>query len=189
MLLILLASIQIVFFFSRDVLQDTRDTPGFIDQFDVVFIDALHTNTFATGYTRELLGPSSKRLPVFVHGIFSPFQVPEFKPCQMDLRRSEVFSEISCMKLASEQFAKEHGGRDLVYSPAQAAGEGQELTSWLARTGRSEGIVTFSPYASTEFAFRTLALFEATGLGDYLSGLHQINNPSVFFTMLPRIDE
>ena len=64
--------------------------------------------------------------------------------------------------------------------PLSLGGEGSELMSWLARTGRSNGIVTFSPYAATAFAELIFKSLQANGLP-----VGSVNNPSVFFEMNP----
>ena len=71
-------------------------------------------------------------------------------------------------------------GTDTFYGPTQAGGEGAELTSWLARTGRSRGLVTFSPYAAPEFSRHVFKAFRHAGLD-----FSQINNPSIFFELQP----
>ncbi len=170
-------------FFVKDVLQEAVHDSNFVNRFDVLFIDALHTNKFADSYTRVLLANSKKSHSVFVHDIFSPFQIPEFKACQIDLRRQNVHKEIACIHDVAAKYADDRGGRDILYSPQQMAGEGLALSSWLARTGRSQRMISFSPYANLDFAFRILAIFEVHHLGDFLTGQRQVNNPSIFFQM------
>ena len=87
------------------------------------------------------------------------------------------------MREVAKKYKKETG-RDLIYSPAQPAGEGQELMSWLSRTGRSKAMFTLSPYAAPVFVDRILSAFEENGIYDLKSNKHhQINNPSIFFLL------
>ena len=87
------------------------------------------------------------------------------------------------MRGVAEKYRKQTG-RDLIYSPAQPAGEGQELMSWLSRTGRSKAMFTLSPYAAPVFTDLILSAFEEHGVYDFKSNKHhQINNPSIFFLL------
>ena len=67
---------------------------------------------------------------------------------------------------------------DLVYSEKQPTGEGIELMSWLARTSRAKGLVTFSAYAAPRLAKAVGEVLHPTSLG-------QANNPAIFFELVP----
>lgn len=71
-------------FHANDVMKFQQKDPNFVNRFDVLFIDAVHDNTFAEAYTRNLLRSVARDTPVFVHDIFSPFQIVNFKPCQRE---------------------------------------------------------------------------------------------------------
>ena len=117
---------------------------------ELLFIDALHRNSFAQLYTDRLLRKAaaaiSHPLPVFVHDIFSPFMIPAFKHCQTDMSLATLRTEVDCIRRAAKATS---GNRlDLLYSEKQPGGEGIELMAWLARTARSKAFVTFSMYAA-----------------------------------------
>lgn len=153
---------------------------GMVESVDLFFIDALHRNSFAQVYTNELLASYPHRISVFVHDIYSPFLVPPYKECQKNMTRDTLNLEIDCVKRKAAEISasEEYHNIDIFYGPTQAGGEGSELLSWLARTGRSNAIVTFSPYAAPTLAFLILDAFEDIGI---LTG--QINNPAIFFEL------
>jgi len=151
-----------------------------VAEIDLFFIDALHRNFFAKIYTQELLAKSPGRSSVFCHDIYSPFLIPPYKKCQKELTEKTIAEEISCINQVAKNLTDGYGGADLFYGPSQPGGEGYELMNWLARTGRSSGVVTFSPYAAPDFAAAIFAAFRANGMD-----FSQINNPAVFFELRP----
>jgi len=68
-------------------------------------------------------------------------------------------------------------GVDTFYGPTQAGGEGSELLSWLARTGRSNGLITFSLYAASDFSGKIIALYT----NHVMEMTSYISNPAAFF--------
>ena len=146
---------------------------------DLLFIDALHRNAFAQAYTQRLLRKAaahiSTPLPMFVHDIFSPFIMPQLKPCQRNMTVREMGAEVACIRRVVKQ---QPAGVDLVYSEKQPTGEGIELMSWLARTSRAKGLVTFSAYAAPRLAKAVGEVLHPTSLGD-------ANNPAIFFELVP----
>jgi hypothetical protein len=150
-------------------------------RFDLFFIDALHRNYFAQIYTKELLAKHPYRVSVFVHDIFAPFLIPPpYKECQQDLSIHRFKEEMKCVmeKAKSITASPEYKNIDIFYGPSQPGGEGSELMSWLARTGRSNGIIIFSPYAATAFAERIFEILQQNGFP-----VGGVNNPSVFFEL------
>ena len=145
---------------------------------DALFIDALHRNSFAQIYTERLLrkaaAQATKPLPVFVHDIFTPFMMPRFRPCQLNMSFVTLVDEVACMK----RVLRQERGLDVHYSEKQPAGEGVELMSWLARTARSKGLTTFSMYANPRVAW---AIARAMGRPNTAAA----NNPSIFFQLIP----
>ena len=147
---------------------------------DLLFIDALHRNSFAQLYTQRLLRKAaahiSKPLPMFVHDIFSPFMMPQLKPCQQNVTFQTLDAELACIRrVVNQQTAR---GMDVIYGEKQPAGEGIELMSWLARTGRANGLVTFSVYAAPYLARAVAqALRRPVHAG--------ANDPSIFFQLIP----
>jgi predicted O-methyltransferase YrrM len=167
-------------FIHSDVLTYIREfEESVVTEADLIFIDALHRNAFAQVYTRELLGHMRRRVLVFVHDIYSPFMIPIYKTCQMTMTEETLDEERQCILMRATEFTRRQG-TDTFYGPTQAGGEGAELTSWLARTGRSRGLVTFSPYAAPEFSRHVFKAFRHAGLD-----FSQINNPSIFFELQP----
>jgi predicted O-methyltransferase YrrM len=158
----------------------TRKGKKMQETIDLFFIDALHRNSFAQVYTRELLAAHPHRVSVFVHDIYAPFLIPPYKECQQKMDLATYKDEIKCVTEKAKKIAasKEYHGIDIFYGPTQPGGEGGELTSWLARTGRSNGIVTFSPYAAPTFAMQVIKAFQ-----DAKIPINQINNPAVFFEL------
>ena len=73
-------------FHATDVMAFQQKDANYVNKFDVLFIDAVHDNVFAEVYTRSLLRNIARDTPVFVHDIFSPFQIVNFKPCQRKFR-------------------------------------------------------------------------------------------------------
>jgi predicted O-methyltransferase YrrM len=168
-------------FHQQDVLDYVQTPPGqqMHREIDLYFMDALHRNAFALQYTKQLLAPTRHRVSVFVHDVFSPFLLSPLKTCQGNMTQQSLSNEIDCLhRTALEWSAKHTGSSDVLYGPTQASGEGAELMSWLARTGRSRGLTTFSPYAAPKF-------FHLVATGFQEKGLHfsQINNPAVFFEL------
>jgi hypothetical protein len=143
------------------------------------FIDALHRNAFAQVYTQRLLRKAaahiSTPLPMFVHDIFSPFMMPQFKPCQRNMTVRGMGAEVACIRRVVKQ---QPAGVDLVYSEKQPTGEGIELMSWLARTSRAKGLVTFAAYAAPRLAKAVGEVFHPAHSGN-------ANNPSIFFQLVP----
>jgi hypothetical protein len=137
-------------FYHRDVFDFLKTSQGqeLQKEFDLFFIDALHRNYFAQIYTKELLAKHRHRVSVFVHDIYAPFLIPPYKECQIDLSITNFKKEIACVIEKAKQItaSPEFKGMDIFYGPTQPGGEGSELISWLARTGRSNGLITFSPY-------------------------------------------
>ena len=167
-------------FVRGDVLAHVREVDAAVaTEADLIFVDALHRNAFAREYTRELLGRARRRVLVFAHDIYSPFMIPLYKPCQRSMTEATLDEERRCLTKRAAEFAGAHG-TDTFYGPTQAGGEGFELTSWLARTGRGRGLVTFSPYAAPEFTRRVFAAFREHDID-----FSQINNPSIFFELRP----
>jgi len=167
-------------FVRGDVLEHVRRVDATVaTEADLIFVDALHRNAFAREYTRELFGRARRRVLVFAHDIYSPFMIPLYKPCQRSMTEATLDEERRCITQRAAEFAGAHGA-DTFYGPTQAGGEGFELTSWLARTGRGRGLVTFSPYAAPEFTRRVFAAFREHDID-----FSQINNPSVFFELRP----
>ena len=154
--------------------------PDTVFDADSLFIDALHRNQFAKTYTDQLLRKAaaniSRPLPVFVHDIFSPFMLREFKPCQRAMSPASLDEEVNCIRKAARQASG--SGLDLIYSEQQPAGEGVELMSWLARTSRSKALVTFSMYAAP---YLSIAVAHAMNRPDNAAN----NNPSIFFLLEP----
>jgi predicted O-methyltransferase YrrM len=159
-----------------DFLEHSNST--FANQFDLLFIDALHDNRFAEKYTSQLLDHMERDTPLVVHDIFSPFQNPLFRPCLRGLTLETFDEEVECINQVAIKFKREHLNRDFLYSEKQPGGEGPELMSWLARSGRSKGMVTFSPYAAPEFAKRMVEVFKEGSIP-----MGQINNPMAFFLL------
>ena len=160
-------------------------TPGgrqMLKDIDLIFIDALHTNEFAQKYTTEILAKHKRRVSVFVHDIYAPFLIPPYKKCQKTLSVGDLGDETHCIEQTAKEItaSKAYYHRDTFYGPTQAGGEGSELLSWLARTGRSKGIVTFSPYAAPNFSAKIRALYNSHGME-----MNAINNPAIFFEMNP----
>jgi predicted O-methyltransferase YrrM len=157
---------------------------------DVLFMDAAHTNEFAIRYTHRLLKKAaaeiSKPLPMFVHDIFSPFIIPGYRECQKNMSYVAFDEEVACIRqiVGKQPTEKKYlkrvpkEGEDFLYSEKQPSGEGFELFSWLARTGRSAGMVTFSIYAAPEVA-------KAVGQAMGLPPTSPANNPSIFFQLVP----
>jgi len=170
-------------FHAEDVLAAQDRDPNLVNRFDILFIDAKHDNSFSEMYTRRLLRNVMRDTPVFVHDVFSPFQIANFKPCQRSLTLHTLPDEVECMQEAARQY-KVETKHDLIYSPGQPAGEGQELMSWLSRTGRSSSMFTLSPYAALSFANPIFIAFEENNIVDLKSNRsHEINNPSIFFVL------
>jgi predicted O-methyltransferase YrrM len=170
-------------FYQLDIFDHLKTEAGQLiaQEIDLFFIDALHQNSFAQVYTKQLLAKSPRRVSVFVHDIYSPFIIYPYKICQKDLTEETLQQELDCVnRVAKNLTATQFKGADLFYGPTQAGGEGYELMNWLARTGRSSGVVTFSPYAAPEFARLIFTALRENGLE-----FRQINNPAVFFEMHP----
>ena len=92
---------------------------------DCLFIDALHQNAFAKLYTRRLLRPLAaqrkRKVSVFVHDIFNPFLIADFRPCEHAADRE------GCLSKAVASYSARNGGirnTDLIYAADQPAGEG-----------------------------------------------------------------
>jgi predicted O-methyltransferase YrrM len=160
----------------------THEGKQMMEEIDLIFIDALHRNEFAQKYTTQILAKHKSRVSVFVHDIYAPFLIPPYKKCQKTLSVGDLQDEISCIQKTADTItkSKEYYHRDTFYGPTQAGGEGSELLSWLARTGRSKGIVTFSPYAATDFSSKIRALYNNHGMD-----MNAINNPAIFFELNP----
>ena len=151
-------------------------------EIDLFFIDALHRNAFAQIYTRQLLANHPHRVSVFVHDIYVPFLIPPYKECQKDLSINTFKVEIECVKRKAKEITASdlYKNMDIFYGPTQPGGEGSELISWLARTGRSNGLITFSPYAATAFAELIFSALKRNGFP-----VGSVNNPSIFFELNP----
>jgi len=158
------------------------ENPDALQNVDLIFIDALHLNSFAKMYTTKILAPLKQTIPVVIHDIYNPMMIPKFRHCNQYSRVSTYEQEIECIQQAVDAWKKEqHGRDDFFYSRSQTSGEGQELLSWLARTSRtSSPIVTFHPHAAPRLG--TL-LHEAMVRAHLSPPGGDRNNPAVFFLL------
>lgn len=152
-----------------------------LPDYDVIFIDALHMNRFAKMYTRHILGPVNKTIPVVVHDIYNPLMMPPYKHCHGGGTIASFDSEVKCMQDVAANWTQRHRADDFLYGPTQPSGEGQELLAWLARTSRSaSSMITFQPYNAPTFAFTLRDIFITEKILDTSSLL---NNPAAFFKL------
>jgi hypothetical protein len=104
----------------------TRKGKKMQETIDLFFIDALHRNSFAQVYTRELLAAHPHRVSVFVHDIYAPFLIPPYKEYQQKMDLATYKDEIKCVTEKAKKIAasKECHGIDIFYGPTQPGGEG-----------------------------------------------------------------
>ena len=152
---------------------------------DIIFIDALHRNSFAQKYTREILAHVSRTTPVVIHDIYNPMMTRVYaKKCAITYKGYDAklfHEERDCIKDATDIWFEENHD-DSYYGPSMPTGEGVDLMSWLARIARVDSsIIKFNPHNAPDF---TLTVRDAYIDKKILKKQSAKNyNPAAFFVL------